>query len=102
MTAFNDCRKEELGVEPLCEVLPITLSTYYAAKSRPPSARRLHIEELKPEIRRVYEENNCAYGPRKVWPQLKREGIQVADLSYIRTWGRASCTLPSWRTPIPA
>ena len=100
MTAFIDCRKEELGVEPICEVLPITPSTYYAAKSRPPSARRLHIEELKPEIRRVYEENNCACSPRKVWRQLKREGIQVADLSYISTWGRASCTLLSCSPPI--
>ena len=30
------------------------------------------------EIRRVWEENFCVYGARKVWLQLGREGIAVA------------------------
>ena len=40
MTAFIDEHKEKFGVEPICDVLPIAPSTYYAAMSRPPSARR--------------------------------------------------------------
>ena len=31
--------REEFGVEPICAQLPIAPSTYYGAKSRPPSAR---------------------------------------------------------------
>jgi hypothetical protein len=38
MTAFIDGRREEFGVEPICKVLPIAPSAYYAAISRP--ARR--------------------------------------------------------------
>ena len=57
MTAFIAERKEEFGVEPMCDVLPIAPSTYYAAITRPPSARKLRDEALKPEITRVYEDN---------------------------------------------
>ncbi len=39
MIAYIDAFKERFGVEPICEQLPITPSTYYAAKSRPLSAR---------------------------------------------------------------
>ena len=55
----------------------IAPSTYYAALSRPKSARELRDEELMKEITRVYDENYRVYGVRKVWRQLRREGIAV-------------------------
>lgn len=55
----------------------IAPSTYYAALSRPPSVRALRDEELKKEIKRVYEENYSVYGAEKVWWALNREGIRV-------------------------
>jgi putative transposase len=44
LIAYVDEHKQEYGVEPICRVLTeagakIAPSTYYAAKSRPPSAR---------------------------------------------------------------
>ncbi len=42
------------GVEPVCEVLPVTPSAYCAARSRPPSARSVPDGQLKPEIDRVH------------------------------------------------
>ena len=51
MIAYIDAHKERFGVEPICKQLPIAPSTYYAAKSRPPSARTTRDEALKPEIR---------------------------------------------------
>ena len=36
------------------------------------------------EIRRVWEENFCVYGVRKVWRQLGREGIAVARCTVAR------------------
>ena len=33
---------------------------------------------LMPEIKRVYKENYSVDGVRKVWRQLKREGVSVA------------------------
>jgi putative transposase len=52
-------------------------STYYAAKTRPPSPRSVRDAELKQEIHRVFGENLDAYGSDKLWRQLRREGIGV-------------------------
>jgi putative transposase len=38
MKSFVDEHRDTLGVEPICKVLQIAPSTYYAAKSGPPSA----------------------------------------------------------------
>jgi putative transposase len=58
-------------------VLEIAPSTYYAAATRPPCARQLRDETLKPEIARVHKDNYGVYGAHKVWRQLHREGIAV-------------------------
>ena len=84
MTAFIDERREEFGVEPICEMLPIAPSSYYAAKCRPPSARARRDEQLLSEIRRAYEASRRRYGPRKVWRQLKRQGTSVARCTVER------------------
>ncbi|GEA82243.1 hypothetical protein FHR89_001970 [Cellulomonas uda] len=39
--AFIDDHRAEFGVEPICKDLQVAPSTYYAAKTRPPSARSL-------------------------------------------------------------
>jgi putative transposase len=58
-------------------VLQVAPSTYYAAVSRPLSARRRRDEALKAEIARVHRENLNVYGVEKVWKQLRREAIEV-------------------------
>jgi putative transposase len=55
----------------------IAPSTYYAARSRPISARETRDKDLMAEIHRVYENNYCVYGARKIWHQLHRDGIAV-------------------------
>lgn len=75
--AFIDAHRESWGVEPICRVLEVAPSTYYAATSRPLSARRLRDEELKVEIARVHKDNLGVYGIEKVWRQLHREGVRV-------------------------
>jgi putative transposase len=72
---YIDAHREGFGVEPICSALEVAPSTYYAAKSRPQCRRRVHDEQLKPHIERVWRENRCVYGPRKVYKQLRREGI---------------------------
>jgi putative transposase len=74
---FIKTHKERWGIEPICAAMQFAPSTYYAAVSRQPSARRQRDEELKTEIGRVHRDNFGVYGIEKVWHQLKREGIQV-------------------------
>ena len=62
MVGFIDAHRDAHGVEPICEVLPIAPSTYYEhlAKRADPSRRSERArrdEALRPEIRRVFEEN---------------------------------------------
>src|SRR5664280_1305129 len=71
--------KDAFGVEPICTVLSsadvtIAPSTYYAARTRPPSARAVRDEEVTAEISKVHEENYGVYGVRKVHAQLGRDG----------------------------
>ncbi len=68
------------GVEPIAAALtsadvPIAPSTFYAARTRAPSARAVRDEELKPVIARVHKENYSVYGIRKMHAQLKREQV---------------------------
>jgi len=86
---FIEAHKGRFGVAPICRVLTehgctIAPSTYYDAKARPPSRRSLRDEQLKVEIARVHGENYGVYGPRKVWLQLNREGIEVARCTVER------------------
>jgi putative transposase len=76
-------------VEPACAVLEFPASTYYAAKKRErePSPREQRDEWLKEQIQRVWEDRTKGrrvYGARKVWLQLRREGIEVARCTVER------------------
>jgi putative transposase len=85
--SFINGHRHRWGVEPICRVLQVAPSTYYAARGRPPSARALRDAELKVEIERVYKANFSVYGARKVWRQLGREGIQVGRDRVARLMG---------------
>ena len=82
MTAFIDEVKARFGVEPVCRVLTehgvkIAPSTYYAARTRPPSARAVRDEAVLAEIRRVWADRELGRGlagARKVYHLLRRGG----------------------------
>ncbi len=89
MVSFTDGHREAHGVEPICAVLPIAPSTYYEEKARQADPERLPRRAkrdamLRDHIRRVWDENLEVYGARKVWRQLKREGIEVARCTVER------------------
>ena len=70
-------------------MLEFSPSTYYAAKKREKetTAREARDEYLKKEIMRVWEDRRIGrkkYGAKKVWQQLKREGITVARCTVER------------------
>jgi putative transposase len=89
MIAFIDDHRGAYGVEPICKVLPIAPSTYYAhvARRADPtkrSARARSDAALMIEIRRVFDGNFQVYGVRKVWRQLRRDGFDVARCTVAR------------------
>jgi putative transposase len=82
---YIDARKDRWGVEPICRALQFAPSTYCGTKDRPPSARSVRDEALKPEIKRVYDSSlDGCYGAKKVWKQLNREDVEVARCTVRR------------------
>jgi putative transposase len=77
VTRYIDEQRVTFGVEPICRALAIPPSSYYAARSRPPSARSVRDAELKLDIGRIHAGNYAVYGARKLWHALRREGTAV-------------------------
>ena len=81
--AFIEANKDDvvcgrrLGVEPICRVLQVAPSTYYAARNRPPSARARRDAELVPLLVKLWKDNYEVYGLRKLWKAARRAGIDV-------------------------
>jgi transposase InsO family protein len=84
MTWYIDEHRDRFGVEPICRVLSWNVSTYYEYKRRPPSLRELADESLIGLIFDVHHQNHGVYGARKVWRQLRRDGIDVARCTVER------------------
>jgi putative transposase len=77
MVAFIDANRDELGVEPICTTLQFAPSTYYAAKSRKPSARAIRDAVLAVTVLTLWKANYSVYGARKMWKALQRSGESV-------------------------
>ena len=89
MVRFIDDHRATYGVEPICAVLPIAPSTYFrcqAQRADPTqrSARVRRDDELRIQIQHVYDANFQVYGPRKVWRELRRAGVDVARCTVER------------------
>ncbi|MGB0849539.1 MAG: IS3 family transposase [Thiolinea sp.] len=89
MICFIDDYRDEHGVEPICQQLPLSVSTYYWHKEReqhPEKAADRHKrdQQLIADIQRIRDDNQQVYGARKVWLQLKRETINVARCTVER------------------
>jgi hypothetical protein len=81
--AFIEANKHDvvdgrrLGVEPICKVLQVASSTYYAARNRPPSPRAQRDAELLPRLAKLWKDNYEVYGSRKLWKAARRSGIDI-------------------------
>lgn len=116
MITFIDDHREVHGVEPICRVLPIAPSTYYAraAISRNPelaSDRAKQDLQDAREVSRVHAASRGRYGARKVWRQLRRERHDIARCTVERlmkehelqgvTRGGKKTTIPHPAQPCP-
>ena len=89
MVRFIDQHRGQYGVEPICRLVPVAPSTYFLRKAQEQdparrSRRARRDAELHAVIQRVWDEHEHVYGPRKVWRQLRREGIRTARCTVER------------------
>ncbi len=73
---FIDENRDEFGVEPICAVLQVAPSTYYAAKKRElsPSARAVRDAVLMQVLMVLWVTNRKVYGAHKLWKAARRAG----------------------------
>ena len=81
---YIDAHKDEFGVEPICTELQVAPSTYYAARSRAPSARAVSDAASCELIASVHADNYGVYGARKVHAEINRLGYPVARCTVER------------------
>jgi transposase InsO family protein len=87
VTRVVDTYRDQFGVGPICTVIEFPVATFYAAKKRAGSSsdREVRDGELIPLIRAVWEgKGKRLYGARKVWKQLRRDGVEVARCTVER------------------
>ena len=77
MVAFIDNQRDEFGVEPICDVLQVAPSTYYAVKSRPLSARAVRDAVMIPILVAIWAANYRVYGAHKLWKAARRAGHEI-------------------------
>jgi putative transposase len=74
VSAFIEAHRSRFGVEPICSALEVSASAYYERAKGARLARAIEDERLLARIREVHEANYCAYGYRRTWLALRREG----------------------------
>ncbi|OWU71552.1 transposase [Phaeobacter sp. 22II1-1F12B] len=89
MIAFIEELRSVFGVGPVCRVLGIAPSTFYAHKAvehdpdlASSRAKRDKLDEAA--IKRVHDASGGRYGTRKVWHALRREGRDIARCTVER------------------
>jgi putative transposase len=83
---YIDEHRDEFGVEPICKVLQIAPSTYYAAKRRviAPSARAVRDAMLMPILLALWVANRKVYGAQKLWKAARRAGHDIGRDQVVR------------------
>lgn len=74
---FINDNKREYGVRSLCEILNISVSTYYNYLTNKILNKRDEEEYIKQMIKEVYIENRRVYGVNKMYFALRKKGVNI-------------------------
>jgi len=77
MVGYIDQHRDEFGVEPICKILQVAPSTYYAARRRAPSARTLRDAVMMQILWALWVTNRKVYGAHKLWKAARRAGHDI-------------------------
>ena len=72
---FVQAHRVEFRVTRMCAVLAISRSGFYAWQRRPASGRAQANQRLIDRMRLLHQQTREAYGARKMWHVLRREGV---------------------------
>jgi transposase InsO family protein len=72
---FIETNRRSYPVKAMCQALKISTSGYYAARSRPPSARSERQSLLTSQIRAIHAASRQTYGAPRIHAELSAQGI---------------------------
>ena len=72
---FVHAHQQQFRITSMCRVLQVSRSGYYAWVSAGPTRRQERDAALLGEIERVHQARREAYGAKKTWHELNRQGI---------------------------
>jgi putative transposase len=75
--------------QPICRVLQVAPSTYYARRTRPPSTGTMRDALLVAALTTLWSANYKVYGVRKLWRAAQRAGHDVGRDQVARLMGFA-------------
>ena len=106
MSAFIDHQRGRFAVELICRTLGVSTSSYYQRTTGVRSARMVADERLTGRIVELHAANYHAYGARRMWKALGREGERVGRDRVARLMRRAGIQGAKrrgkpWRTTTP-
>ncbi len=87
-------------VAPMCRLLRVSRSGFYAWQQRPPSAREMANRRLSKEIRTIHHEVNGIYGHRRIKAELTAMGHECGRHRVARLMREAGLRVRSrkrWR-----
>lgn len=73
---FIEAHRTEFKVTIMCRVLGVSRSGYYAWLKRPPSAREMANQELKQQIKTIYDHSRQTYGSPRIQVELAENGVK--------------------------
>ncbi len=82
--AFIQTEKAHIPVAPLCRILEVSRSGFYAWARRPPSARAQQDHRLRVLIRASHEGSRRTYGSPRIHRDLLEQGHRVSRKRVIR------------------
>jgi putative transposase len=84
VSRYIEEHRGRFGVEPICRVLGVSASAHYRRATGRRSERSIEDERLLERIRELHEHNYMAYGYRRMWKALLRDGEPVARCTVQR------------------
>lgn len=97
---FIDAEKASFPIVKMCAWAGVSTSGYYEWRDRPASATAERRTVLAQHIRKIFTDSDETYGYRRVWHQLRREGVACGPelVRFImREQGLVPCQPKPWR-----
>ncbi len=106
VSAFVDEHRGRFGVQPICDVLGVSVSAYRQRARGLRSKRAIEDEFFLAVIVEEHERNFCVYGYRRMWKHLQRIGVKIGRDRVRRLMSDnglagAKNRGKSWKTTIP-